>query len=167
MKTENTVSRMDDANAAYLEGRTLRNAEVGLLRRRQETSHVLYEGRPSPKQSPTKIKEPAQEGVSFWPSFVASGVLSQVKSWGPESLWLTVRDPRLLKVEVGRRAMRSLVTPARVGGEGSGRCPVKHAAIPDTRSQPACSTAPMSGLGLWRHYCSWIVKSYTETQLLN
>ena len=86
MKMVNTVSRMDDANASYLEGRTLRNAEVGLLRRRQETSLVVYEGRSSPKQSPTKMKEPAQEGVSLSPSFVASGVLSQVKTWKPKSL---------------------------------------------------------------------------------
>ena len=86
MKMVNTVSRMDDANAAFLEGRTLHNAEVGLLRRRQETSHVLYEGRSSPKQSATKMKEPAQEGVSLSPSFVASGVLSQVKTWKPKSL---------------------------------------------------------------------------------
>ena len=86
MKMVNTVSRMDDANASYLEGRTLHNAEVGLLRRRQETSLVVYEGRSSPKQSATTMKEPAQEGVSLSPSFVASGVLSQVKTWKPKSL---------------------------------------------------------------------------------
>ena len=39
--------------------------------------------------------------------------------------------------------MKSLVMPAGVGGEGSGRCPAKSAALPDTRSQPAHSTAPL------------------------
>ena len=34
----------------------------------------------------TRKKEPAQEGVSLSPSFVASGVLSWVKSWISESL---------------------------------------------------------------------------------
>ena len=86
MKMVNTVSRMDDANAAFLEGRTLHNAEVGVLRRRQETSHALCEGRLYPRQSPTRMKEPAEEGVTLSASFVASGVLSQVKSWKPESL---------------------------------------------------------------------------------
>ena len=49
----------------------------------------------------------------------------------------------MLKVEVGRRPMKSLVMPAGVGGEGSGRCPAKSAALPNTRSQPAHSTAPL------------------------
>ena len=49
----------------------------------------------------------------------------------------------MLKVEVGRKAMKSLVMPAGVGGDGSGRCPVKSAALPDTRSQPDHSTAPL------------------------
>ena len=84
MKRERTDPRM--AMPPAWKGRTLRNAEVGLLRRRQETSHVLYEGRPSPKQSPTKMKEPAQEAVSLSASFVASGVLSHVKTWKPKSL---------------------------------------------------------------------------------
>ena len=78
---------------------------------------------------------------------MASGVPSWVKSWIPESLLLSVSDPRVLKVEVERRAMQSLVMPAGVGGEGSWRCPVKSAALPDTRSQPARSTAPL--LRLW------------------
>ena len=43
----------------------------------------------------------------------------------------------------GERGTKSLVMPTGVGGEGSRRCPAKSAALPDTRSQPAQSTAPL------------------------
>ena len=41
---------------------------------------VLREGKPYPRQSPPRMKEPLQERVSISPRAVASGVLSQVRA---------------------------------------------------------------------------------------
>ena len=43
-------------------------------------SPILYEGRPYPRQSPPRMKEQSQEGVSISPRTVSAGALAGVEA---------------------------------------------------------------------------------------
>ena len=81
MKRERTDPRMDEPDTANQGREASAQGRGRTLRRVTGTqAPVLREGKPYPRQSPPKMKEPLQERVSISPRAVASGVLSQVRA---------------------------------------------------------------------------------------
>ena len=72
---------MDEANTAHQIRKAPAQGRGRTPRRVTGTQvPVLHEGRPYPRQSPPRIKEPAQDEASISPRTLAAGALSRVRA---------------------------------------------------------------------------------------